>query len=57
MWGMWGCADYIVGFIRCKICTYGYILESVTMGLTEIIKNRLKTANYHRESHNLNQIL
>ena len=46
-----------VGFSRRKICRFGYILESVPMGFTEFIKNRLKTANYHRESHNLNRIL
>ena len=51
------CGLYGWVFSRSKICRYGYILESVSLGLTEFIKNRLKTANYHRELHNLNQIL
>ena len=45
------CGLYRWVFSRRKVCRYGYILGSVPMGLTEFIKNRLKTANYHRESH------
>ena len=52
-----GCADYMGGFFLEEKYVDGYVLESVPMGLTEIIKNRLETVNYHRESRNLNRFL
>ena len=49
------CRLYGWVFSRRKICRYGYILGSVPKGLTQFIKNRLRTTNYHRESRDLDR--